>query len=202
MPQRPRGFEARAGGESELYRNFFFRLLTLILILIWNASGKMDQKSWNIFWGWLIHIFYIWLEFGVVQQIIQNKAIRHIFWNEYHRLGFSTAQLYAKHRILNVTQMIRYENVLTVYKIRNGLMKSEFAVPSNNELDIRSLRRQSLLNIPESRTNYHRNSVLHRGVNWFNELPHYIRHSPTLDQFKIFVKQHILQQWFVELFEI
>lgn len=116
--------------------------------------------------------------------VMQNKAVRHLFWHDYHVLGLTTEELYRKHGILRVTELVKYENVMTVFRIRNGLLRSDVAIPSNDELGVRSTRRQTLLNVPRSRTDYHKNSILHRGVNWYNELPREIRHAPDILTFK------------------
>lgn len=123
---------------------------------------------------------------GRIEQlaVMQNKAVRHLFWHDYHVLGLSTDELYRKHQILKVSELLKYESLMTIFKIRRGLLRSEVAIPSNEELNLRSTRRQTLLNVPRSRTDYHRNSILHRGVNWYNELPAEVRHAPDIVTFK------------------
>lgn len=146
----------------------------------------------------LMYMISVWGSAAGVEldrlQVLQNKAIRHIFWTEYHRDGMSTDQLFRVKRIMNIDALIRYENILTVYKIKTGRLRSGFGLSTNNETGLRSGRRQSLVGVPPSRTNYQRNSVLHRGVNWYNELPSGVRGAATLEQFKKNVKNLILNQ--------
>lgn len=124
--------------------------------------------------------------------VMQNKAIRHIFWYEYHVEGLSTSALYTRHKILRVVDLIRYESAMMIYKVRKGLLKLDFSIPSNEELGLRSHRRRSLLTVPRSRTDYNRNSILHRGINWYNELPRDVRQAGNVQIFKRGLKAHIL----------
>ena len=111
-------------------------------------------------------------EFRIHQlSVLQNRALRQIFWHDYHVDGLSTEQIYRRHKIIPVKDLVRYESVMMVFRMHKGLLRLDFSTPSNEDLQVRSLRRRSLLNVPRSRTNYHRNSFLHRGVNWLNELP-------------------------------
>lgn len=124
-------------------------------------------------------------------QKLQNKALRFIFWNEYRSEGLSTSQLFRKHRILNMGEIVKYEYVMTIFKIRHQLLKVNFTIPQNNIRHQYATRRRSLLQVPQSRTNYNISSLFHEGINLFNELPVSLRHWPNVILFKRLLKQHL-----------
>lgn len=126
-----------------------------------------------------------------ILQRLQNKALRYIFWHDYRYGGLSTEDLYRKFNILKVTDIVRYEQIMNIYRIKNQLIRVNFTLPSNLERHEHNTRRRSLLQIPRSRTNYSRNSLFHEGVNQFNRLPAQLRHCGNLLQFKRLLKQHL-----------
>ena len=123
---------------------------------------------------------------------LQNKAVRFIFWREYHFDRLSTTEIYLKHKIIRVPELVKYESILTIFRIKAGILKSVINFPRNSELQIRTHRRQSFFYLPRSRTDYHLNSLSHRGIRWFNELPNEILREVNFCSFKRLLKDYIL----------
>ena len=126
---------------------------------------------------------------------MQNKAIRYIFWREYHHGGLSTADLYRKYRILKIFDLVKYESILTIFRISHGILRTDVRFPTGGEVGVRSARRQSFFYVPRSRTNYHLNSLAHRGIGWYNELPNETRRCHDLVVFKRLLKNHLSRNY-------
>lgn len=128
-------------------------------------------------------------------RMIQNKAIRYVFWNEYRQDDISTNDLYRRHKVLKVDDMVTYEYVMTMFKIRHGLTRVNFDLPTTGDLHSYDTRRRSHFQVPTSRTNVSRSSVFHEGVNRFNQLPDSVRRSHNLPQFKRLLKQYLSRDY-------
>lgn len=128
-----------------------------------------------------------------IQEIarLQNKAIRYTFWKDYRLNSLSTNEIYVKYHIPKLTSLIEMSFINTVYKIRNSMIRVEIDLPTTSEHHERNTRRGSRLVVPTSRTNYHRHSFWHQGVNLFNELPSNIRGQPNFPSFKRLLKSHV-----------
>jgi hypothetical protein len=48
-------------------------------------------------------------------QILQNKAIRFVFWHDYHHLNLSTNQIFKKYKILRMKDVVKYEFMMTLF---------------------------------------------------------------------------------------
>jgi hypothetical protein len=57
----------------------------------------------------------------------QNKVIRLIFWPDY-RSGTKTEALFRKYHILRINQIVKYEGMMTIFKLDKGLMSLENAL--------------------------------------------------------------------------
>lgn len=133
---------------------------------------------------------------NLIQQLIvmQNKAIRYIFWKEYYIMKLTTDRIRQKYNILDVPQLVKYDRILTIFKIDKGLMRTSVTFPRNIDLGVRTARRQSRFYVPTSRTNYMRNSIFFTGITDFNNLPDTIRHERILFRFKRHLKTHLITQ--------
>ena len=126
-----------------------------------------------------------------VLERMKNKALRFIFWYDYHQEGLSTLQLYKKYGMLRLTDLVKYESVMTIFRVRHGVLKTTVNFPLNSESNVRSARRQSCFCVRRSRTGYHLNSLAHRGINCFNELPGELRREHNLLPFKRSLKEYL-----------
>lgn len=61
-------------------------------------------------------------------QIAQNNAIRKIFNYEYFYEGLSTESIREKYKIMNVRQLIQYNNAIMIFKISRNAMKSNYSL--------------------------------------------------------------------------
>lgn len=122
---------------------------------------------------------------------LQNKAVRFIFWREYRGSGTSTRDLFRKYNILRIQDLIRYEFCMSIYKIKRNMMKTSFSFVTTRETHAYQTRRQSHIQLPRSRTNHSRKSILHEGVNYYNALPPSIKHANNVIRFKRMLKEHL-----------
>ena len=107
---------------------------------------------------------------------LKNKAIRHVFWSDYE---------YRKYGILkNILYIVKYKTIMTIFKIKNSLIKSDIQLPLTHDVHQMNTRRRSHFNRPASRTNYMRNSLCHEGVRSFNHLLNDIRRETNFLKFK------------------
>lgn len=124
---------------------------------------------------------------------LQNRALRYIFWNEYNGTQLSTNDLYIKYNILKIPDLIRYSFCMSIFKIKSGLLKTSFSFATTSDNHHYQTRRRSHLQLPRSRTNYSRHSILHEGVNFYNALPSQMRHDNNAVRFKMLLKHHLIQ---------
>lgn len=147
----------------------------------------------------LCHLACIW---GSASQtlidelaVLQRKAIRYVFWYDYRNLHLSTREICAKYKILQVPDLIEYDSIMTIHKIRHSLLQVDIQFPEVSQQHEYHTRRRSHLQVPLSRTNYNRNSILHRGVNAYNSLPGQIRRDSNLITFKKSLKSHLCSRY-------
>lgn len=57
-------------------------------------------------------------------QVLQNKAIRSLFWQEYHTEGINTQSFLKRHNIPSIEQLRLIDSMTIIYKIRNNLIKN------------------------------------------------------------------------------
>lgn len=117
-------------------------------------------------------------------QIIQNKAIRNIFYRDYYINNISTDEIYKKHHILKINEMITYETTLFFYKIDNGHAKSSFHLVRSSDIHNHNTRNHSNIRVQKASTNYGLFNVISQGARLFNAIDDYIKHNTTLPQFK------------------
>lgn len=88
---------------------------------------------------------------------------------DYRNLGLSTRDIFRKHGITQLQDLVEYESVLLVLIwIGVNLQTWNFT----------ATRRRPHLQVPFSRTNYNHNSLLHQEVNTYNSQPGPIREIP------------------------
>ena len=137
-------------------------------------------------------------------QVLQNKAIRAIFWQEYQEPSVNTDSLFNKYRILKIRELVKYDCLNVIFKFRNGLLKC------NQSLNLRTFRDnyreendqriatrnfiQARYVIPRARLNILRDTLLSRGLTWYNELPYNIISETRFLTFKYNLKRYILNE--------
>lgn len=145
----------------------------------------------------LVHLISVWGFTSETMldrlQIIQNKAIRFVFWREYYQQGLSTDYLYKKHNILKVRKLVRYDTLFTIYKMKHGLIKSNVTFTTFSQLHNYSTRGRNDLVLPGSRTTMAYKSLFREGLSWYNTLPTHLKSETRTYQFKKRLKQFLAQ---------
>jgi hypothetical protein len=122
----------------------------------------------------------------------QNKALRLIFWNEYNTNQTDTNGLYKKHKILRLRQLVRYESSMMIFKIKNGLLKSNIELIQYSDIHDYGTRNRSKFYLPDPRTNFVKKSIMFDGLANYNNLPIEIKNNNNLLKFKKMLKSHVL----------
>ena len=60
---------------------------------------------------------------------MQNKSLRFIFWRDYRFGGLSTNDLYKKYKILKLSDLVKYESIMTIFRVRAGILKTSVDFP-------------------------------------------------------------------------
>lgn len=116
-------------------------------------------------------------------QKVQNRCLRIILkCNRRTRIKLMLNTLC----LLSIKQRIYYNTLVLIFKITNNILPEYLKqkIKYNYEVATRSLRRQSLLNLPNLRKEKTRRSIFYNGIKLFNELPSEIRKSNKLKEFK------------------
>lgn len=129
-------------------------------------------------------------------QILQNKAIRSIFHEEYDGGGIDTIGLMRKYGILSVRVLCKYDCLMNIFKYRRGLLKRSEHLSFETFDQVHSYNTRgsarNLYALPDSRTNVVRDSLSSQGLIWFNELPSHFHFEHDLIVFKRNLKIHLL----------
>jgi Reverse transcriptase (RNA-dependent DNA polymerase) len=120
----------------------------------------------------------------------QNKAIRLIFWQEY-RQGSNTDTLYTSHKILNLQKIIKYESLMTIFKLKTGLLRNDLIIPQYSDIHNYPTRNRANLYLPNPRTNYFKQSLFFDRMVLFNNLPNETKTCQNIVRFKKALKQHL-----------
>jgi hypothetical protein len=123
----------------------------------------------------------------------QNKAIRLIFWQDY-RGGTNTEAFFRKYHILRINQIVKYEGMMTIFKLDKGLMRmrSTLSLPLYSD---HFTRTHTNFYLPNPRTNYLKRSLLFTELTDFNGLPASVKMQDSLVGFKRMFKIHLFSTW-------
>ena len=121
-------------------------------------------------------------------QVAQNYAIRTVFNHEYYFLNMSSTDIMKHHNILNVLQIIQFNKLLMIHKIKNNLMKSVFCLnyTRNHAHITRSIGQPQYIPF---RTNIGRDSIFRSCTECYFKLPPSIRNAQTIPKFKKLCKK-------------
>lgn len=124
-------------------------------------------------------------------QILQNKAIKHVYsWH----FRTPTKYVYANCNILSFQNLKRFNLLKFIYKLKNGLIKSQIAPKLNNEIHNYQTRTSLLYHIDPIRTNFGKFAVLNEAIHLFNSIPKIIREEPQFNRYKILLKNYFLEE--------
>ena len=127
-------------------------------------------------------------------QIVQNKAIRRIFWNDYKAPGVHTDDLFKKYSILNVQQLIEYDSSMIIFKLKHNYIKHNFQLPTFNDTHRYETRGRNNYIQPRCRINITLYSLFSQGIRQFNQLPPQMRSQENLKVFKKQLKTYLISR--------
>lgn len=117
-------------------------------------------------------------------QVIQNKAIRSLFWQEYREGTLNTEGLMRKYRIPNVRQLQRIDALTMIFKIKHNIIRNEMHLRTFEDTHQYNTRNKGNFVIPRSRLHLLHNSLFASGLSQFNQLPREIRLINDLASFR------------------
>lgn len=125
-------------------------------------------------------------------QKVQNRALRIILKCEYR-----TPRKFMLEALgwLSVSQNVKLNVLILIYKIENDLVSSDFKRFLNHvhESHNRNLRNINEFRTPNFRYESTRKSIFYSGVKMFNELPQHIKASGSITKFREECSKHLRQ---------
>lgn len=126
-------------------------------------------------------------------QVLQNKAVRSLFWQEYHTEGVNTQGLLRRYGIPNIEQLRLIDSMTMIYKIKNNLIKNNMNLVTFEDVHGYNTRNKSNFVIPRTRLNILYNSIFAKGLSQFNLLPTEIKDAENLQTFKRLLKTLVIR---------
>jgi len=103
-------------------------------------------------------------------QVLQNKAIKYI---KFLPLLTPSSALY-NDSFLNLNNLVKFECVLFIYKVKTGLLKSDTTLLTNHQAGMRETRQSNLIRLPPFLTTTSQQSIFYYGVTLFNSFLRYL----------------------------
>lgn len=128
-------------------------------------------------------------------QRVQNTAARLI--TKTRKRDHITPTLFKLHW-LPIPERIEFKILLLVFKSKNGLAPdylSELLIPYQPARALRSAN-QDLLTVPSYKSQYNRHSFSVVGPTLWNDLPHYIKDTSSINIFKSRLKTYLFNRYF------
>lgn len=125
-------------------------------------------------------------------QIVQNQAIRSIFYSEYNHHCMSTTDIRKKYAILNVRQIMRLNEMLMYFKLKKNKFKCNFKINTDSAHRY-STRNVSLPRTSTFRTNLGKNSIFRSCTKNFNEMQLNNNNELSINAFKKKIKTELLE---------
>lgn len=127
-------------------------------------------------------------------------AFLHSNMKPYSWYKLSTADILEKFKILNVENTLRYNNLLMMYKIDRGLMKSSYTLNRDRQHNYNT-RNACLPRLNQCRTNLGQNSILRACTAQYRALPASLTLSQSIFIFKKELKKRLLNGifWWLNL---
>lgn len=126
-----------------------------------------------------------------ILQRTQNKAIRSLFWQDYMNPNTNTEAIYKKYSILKVSQMVEYDSMIMIYKIKHNLIRNNIQLTTFAETHQHNTRGRENFRLPRTNSISLYKSLLVKGLSIYNRLPNIIKALDQLHIFKLHLKKHI-----------
>lgn len=144
----------------------------------------------------LVHLISVWgfaSNYLIEQlQVLQNRAIRTIFWRDHLQQQLSTELIYKKYKIMNLAQLLKYDSIMTIFKMKTGQLKLNIELTTFETTHSYFTRGRGDFVLPLHRTTTAKKSLFSMGLNWSNKLPPTIKNMQQIVPFKKAVKNAIL----------
>lgn len=124
-------------------------------------------------------------------QVIQNRALRNIFYIEYYINGLNTNEIRRKYKIMNVREQIEMNCMIFIYKVSNKLIKTNHILSRSQDIHEHYTRGRDNINTGPIRTNHMKHNIFVNSSRLFNKLDRMIRNIPSLNVFKRELKKRI-----------
>lgn len=172
-------------------------------VAILKRVGKYlsEQSAYAVYFSHVLsHILYLIGIWGSTSpshisalQVLQNNAIKSI-----KRLNqFTPTYLLYSDNILPVKQLVDYAFLLTVFKIKTGLIKINYFSTNNLAITNRNTRCALHYRLPNYKLRNSQNSLLYKGLKMYNDLPNFVKEG-SIGLFKKYVKKLLFQQYIAE----
>ena len=125
-------------------------------------------------------------------QVIQNKAIRSLFWHEYQTTSQDTEQIMKKYKIMNILKLRRFDSSTLIYKIKNEMIRHNIDLPTFSNIHGYTTRGRNDFVIPRARMNILYNSIFVKGLAEYNQLPIMVKNAENFLRFKQKLRTHLL----------
>ena len=110
-------------------------------------------------------------------RILQNKAIRAIFWEEYAQNETHTIDLYKRFEIVPIDVLVEYETTMLIHKIQPGQLRYNERFETNSSIHQYHTRsRNDLRARINPLINMALKSLCYQGVRWYNDQPNELKH--------------------------
>lgn len=120
-----------------------------------------------------------------------NKCIRIITLKPYRS---PTAELYSTD-FLSFHQLKIYEIIFTIFKMKKGLMKTNFNFQTNFSTTNVNTRQKHQIRIPEFHTHASQRSLFYSGIVLFNRLPDDFKNILNIHKFKINLRHYVFNNF-------
>lgn len=158
-----------------------------------------QDLCYNLYFGYIhAHLIYLTQIWGSASnyliddlQVLQNKSLKAI--RNLPALT-PTKQLYNE-KILPISKLIEFEYMVTIYKIKFGIMKC-VAVDLTTNFEITEITTRNCKNyrLPNYKLSLTQNSIFYRGVELFNKLNESDKHL-SISRFKSTVKKQLYHKF-------
>ena len=178
------------------------RILPYIAMLKRLRSLIPESLSLSAYYAYvhshLSHMVAVWgfsYEYLMEQvQVLQNRAIRFVFWKDYNQNGLPTEEIYQKYSILKVRQLLKYDAIMNIYKMSPGLLRLNKDLMTFDQIHGYGTRYRTDFVLPLTRTSAAQRSLFSRGLAWFNSLPPQLKLQPSFLSFKRSLKTFIMNE--------
>lgn len=166
-----------------ILKRFKYTLPIQIKKQIYHSFIQSHLNYLNIIWGSAAKVHIKCLK------VLQNYAIKSIF--KLHYLE-STTNIYKISNFPNFDSMRQINLIKFIYKLENGLIKSDLSLVLNSEIHNYATRISNAYRIDYARTNFGKFAILREAIHLYNTIPNEIKIITPFYKFKTNIKSYFL----------